>query len=69
MNQDPEIRLGLEWEVWQPKIIKYANINVAGKKLLPAISHLFDLTKMNVPSGMYVGIYIYFHVYSVSLYD
>ena len=68
MSQDPEIRLGLEWEVWQPKIIKYANINAAGKKLLPAISHLFDLTKMNVPTGMYVGIY-FFHVYSVSLYD
>ena len=58
LNQDPEIRLHLEWEVWQPKIIKYANINAAGKKLSPAISYLFDLTKKNVPTGMYVDIYV-----------
>ena len=45
--------------MWQLKIIKYANNSAAGMKLSPPISHLFDLTKKNVATVMYVGIYTF----------
>ena len=66
MSQDPEIRLGLEWEKWQPKIIKFANINAAGKKLSANTAQLLALTKMNVPTGMYECMSLCF-MYSVYL--
>lgn len=67
MTQDPEIQLAVEWEKWQPRIIKFASINAAGKKLPPTstTSQLLALTKQNVPAGMYDCMYIF--MYSIYL--
>ena len=51
MDQDSEIRFGLKWEEWQPKIIRYANINTAGKRVSSTTAnHLAD-SKTEIPSG------------------
>ena len=57
--QSPEIRLGVQWEIWQPKIIKFATINAAGKKLSPTTSHFLELTKKNIPTGPWLDIVYY----------
>ena len=53
MEQDPEIRLGLKLEEWLPKIIRYANINTAGRKPSQISVDLLSLAKSDVPSGKF----------------
>ena len=54
MDQDPEIRFGLKWEEWQPKIIQYAKINNAGKSN-STTSNLLAASMMEIPSGKYLS--------------
>ena len=55
MDQDIEIRFGLKWEEWQPKIIQYANINTAGKNISSTLTKLLAASKMEIPSGKYLS--------------
>jgi len=52
MEQDPEICLGLKLEEWLPKIVKYADINTAGRKLQHTNVDFLALAKSaDIPSG------------------
>lgn len=51
MDQDSEIRLGLKWEEWRPKIIRYTKINTAGKSITSTLENLLAANNMEIPSG------------------
>ena len=55
MDQDPEIRFGLKWEEWQPKIIQYAKINTTGKSISSTIANLLAASQMEIPSGKFLS--------------
>ena len=55
MDQDLEIRFGLKWEEWQPKIIQYANINTIGKSIASTTANLLAASKMEIPTGNYLS--------------
>ena len=63
MDQDPEIRFGLKWEEWQPKIIQYANINITGKSTSSTIANLLAASKMEIPRGKYCQMNIVIYNY------
>ena len=58
MDQDPEIRFGLKWKEWQPKIIQYAKINNAGKSNSATSNILAAKHMMEIPSGKYLSIFV-----------